>query len=201
MPYDPTNSFSPEGQNLRNFLRSQQESNRAQKQQRREEQRQTEMRKAEVYQDNFVFRLDKTNDDDKEIAIVIPADKLPESLRDYKNMSQEEIRQRVGALLADESSRSALQNGQFFIDGRPATSADKAQIYSSVRETVLNMAKSGVISVGGYSSQTLGRMPGFFLNNSFDAGYKTQLDAMIARMINNNGNGVQIAALTGNRGR
>ena len=204
MPYNPTD-YSPQGLALRSFLESRQESNRFQNERRQEQQRvqqkQIEQQKAQAYQDSFVFHLDNP-DQDKEVAIVMPEAKLPESLKNYKNMSPDEIRRQIGSILADPSQRTVLQEGYFVLDGNPAISAERDKIYSCVRETVLNMAKDGTIKIGNHSpaklrlADALGK-----LKPEFDAGYKQQLEGMISRMIANNGNNnAKIAALV-QRGR
>ena len=138
---------------------------------------------------NFSYPLTKDKNDNKEVRFVMPADKLPASLRDYRRMNGDQ----QGAAFVDimrgdpdSPDKKAIQEyGSFQIDGRPATDShyDKNVIYRALRRTGIELAKRGAIQVDGHGSTAIKTADLFGqAETKFDESYLGRLWPMIENM-------------------
>ena len=140
----------------------------------------------QVHENSFCFRFDEQN-----VAIVIPENLLPETLKNHKNMSDSEIRKNMGQLMMDSEQAKKIMSGQLFIGNKKANLEDTEKIYRAMRRTGINMAKEGFVSVTGYDSRTIALadrnllIVGNKVEQKFDERLKNNLVPLIRQSIRN----------------
>ena len=143
---------------------------------------------------NFSYPLAKDKNDNKEVRFVMPADKLPASLKDYRKMNGDQ----QGAAFVDimkgdpnNPDKKVIQEyGSFQIDGKPATDSeyDRNVIYRALRRTGIELAKRDAIQVDGHSSFAISAadhdiiLVGNKAETGFDEAYLRKLWPMIENM-------------------